>query len=102
MKVSPKTLVEKHRSSPEGDRGFLQEQTMVRFTEMVCLMMKAHGVTITELAKRVEWTRKEFSDFLAGDYDNLTLHQASDIMWALGFEIDFSLVWDRYSEVHQS
>lgn len=71
-------------------RCYNQAGTILEVTEAICGYMKAHGITRSELARRMDKTKGYISQLLNGER-NMTLETLADIMFALDCELEFKL-----------
>ena len=68
---------------PEEVHVFQQERLVVEITELMCKIMKEHGVKRGELAQRLNKSKGRISQILNGE-TNPTLRTVADVFTALG------------------
>ena len=81
------------RADPKFNRGFLQEKAMLAFSELVLGLLKQKGMSRLQLARAVGISRKQLSAMLnCEEGAEITIRQASDILYVLGKELEFKIV----------
>jgi hypothetical protein len=81
-------LIDELLSTDEGLRLYLQEQTILEVTELVCKLMDEQKVSRHELAKRIGQPKEYVDHFLDGR-TGMSLRAVSDVFAALGRTIHF-------------
>ena len=80
------SYIEKIRSTSEGKKSLRQERFLLEVTELICGLMKQHGISRTGLAERMGKSKGRVSQLLDGEA-NLTLRTLSDIFDGLGYKV---------------
>lgn len=79
------TLTERLTSTAEGMKLWQQERAIFETTERICELMQWHGVTKSEMAKRLGVSKGYITQLLDGT-SNMTIRTISDVYLALGRE----------------
>lgn len=78
-------LRDRIQSTPTGARIWQQERSIFETTELICELMDRHGVSRSELARRLGKSKGYVTKLLDGSV-NMTLRTISDVYFVLGFE----------------
>ena len=81
-----RTWIDRLTETTENKRFFQQEKTILEVTELICELMDEQGISRTELAKKLGYTKGYISQLLDGTA-NMTLRTLSDVLFALGNEL---------------
>jgi ribosome-binding protein aMBF1 (putative translation factor) len=85
------TLYDQYIKDPRRARGVAQTGTQLRFTELVCKLLKEKGMSRLQLARKLG-VKKAVVDAMLDSFDqDISLREASDMLFFLGFELEFSV-----------
>ena len=82
-----RTLTEQLIQTPEEKRLFLQERTIIWFTEKICELMEKEDISEEELARRLKMSKRKLLKILDGR-KKITLRMLSDIFYHLGYCVE--------------
>lgn len=85
------TWIDRLTETSDDKRLFQQEKTILEVTELICALMKEQNVSRKILAERLYKTKGYVSQLLDGEA-NMTLRTLSDVLYALGKELQASTV----------
>ncbi len=86
-----KAYIGKALSTPQDERLFQQERTILEITELIAERMHEAGVTKAELARRLDKSRAYVTRLLDGR-TNMTIRTISDVLHVLGEALEVSAV----------
>jgi len=84
------TWIDRLKQDEEGRRLLEQERLIVEVTEAMASLLKEREVSRSELARRIGTSPAFVTKLLRGD-NNFTLRTLSDVFFALGHSVHFSL-----------
>jgi transcriptional regulator with XRE-family HTH domain len=85
--LEPKNWLDRELPDPEDQRDYARERAKIVVTEAVAERMQAIGMKRVEVAAKIGKSKSHVTQLLSGRR-NLTLRSLSDVLWALGMEMD--------------
>jgi hypothetical protein len=80
------SLIRQLTQTPEGERLYQQERTILEMTELICKLMQEKDVAKKDLAERLGKSKSFITQLLSGSR-NMTVRTLSDVLWALDSRI---------------
>ena len=104
MEIKRRNLTDVERleqSSAEARRLLNQEKLILEVTEALSEAIEEHGLTRSEVAKRLGKTKGFVSQLLAGGR-NLTLRSVADLADAIGVSLKVAVQGRRFAKIHRA
>jgi len=86
-----RTLVEELQSTPDGQRLYLQEWTLLGITELISEVMKQKKISCSELSEKLNKSPFYIIKILEDEEELSSFREISDIFWAMGVKLKFDV-----------
>lgn len=84
-------LSEQLQQTPEDQRLYLQEWTLLSITELICEIMGKKRISPNELSKKLNESPCFIKKILNDEEELGNFREISDIFWAMGFKLKFDV-----------